>query len=93
MLIPEGASGAFDAASADYPSVMVDGDKFKVWYSGQDNSGRYSIGYATAGICSGAGIPSGHAIYLPIVMKSPQNPCAAYYTDNFSDPASGWLVG
>ena len=26
-------------------------------------------------------------------MKSPQHPCAAYYTDNFSDPASGWPVG
>ena len=92
MLIPEGSSSAFDAASADYPSVMVDGDKFKVWYSGLNNSGHYTVGYATAELCSGAGAPSSHPIYLPIVVKSPQVSCSAYYTDNFSDPTSGWPV-
>ena len=53
MLIPEGSSGAFDAASADYPSVLVDGAIFKVWYSGLNNSGDHTIGYATAEICRG----------------------------------------
>ena len=54
MLRPEGPSGAFDVASADYPSVMVDGGKFDLWYSGLNNSGDYTIGYATAEICSRA---------------------------------------
>jgi uncharacterized repeat protein (TIGR01451 family) len=92
MLIPEGASGAFDAASADYPSVMVDGDKYKVWYSGLNNSGDYTIGYATAEICSTASVPPSHPIYLPLVVKNAGQSCPAYYTDNFSDPTSGWPV-
>ena len=92
MLIPEGSSGAFDANSADYPSVMVDGDKFKVWYSGLNNSGNYTIGYATAEICSTASVPPNHPVYLPLVVKSTGNSCPAYYTDNFSDPTSGWPV-
>ena len=92
MLIPEGSSGAFDANSADYPSVMVDGDKFKVWYSGLNNSGDYTIGYATAEICSTASVPPSHPIYLPLVVKNAGQSCPAYYTDNFSDPASGWPV-
>ena len=66
MLIPEGSSGAFDANSADYPSVMVDGDKFKVWYSGLNNSGYYTVGYATAEICSTASVAPSHPIYLPL---------------------------
>lgn len=93
MLIPEGSWDAFDAASADYPSVLVDGEKYRVWYAGQNSTGDYTIGYATAEICGGAGGLSGHTVYLPLVMKSPQTSCAAYYTDNFSDPASGWPVG
>ena len=92
MLIPEGSSGAFDAASADYPSVLVDGDKFKIWYSGLNKGGDQTIGYATAGICRGAGVPSGRLVYLPLVVKSPQVPCPAYYTDNFGDSDSGWPV-
>ena len=92
MLIPEGSSGAFDAASADHASVLVDGDKFKIWYSGLDKGGDQTIGYATAGICRGASVPSGRPVYLPLVVKSPQVPCPAYYTDNFGDPDSGWPV-
>jgi len=92
MLIPEGPSGAFDAASADYPSVMVAGDKFKVWYSGLNNSGNYTIGYAIAGICRGLVGSLRRFVYLPLVIKSPANSCPAYYTDNFSDSTSGWPV-
>jgi uncharacterized repeat protein (TIGR01451 family) len=92
MLISEGSSGAFDASSADYPSVLVDGDKFKIWYSGLDKGGDQTIGYATAGICRGAAVPSGRPVYLPLVVKSPQVPCPAYYTDNFGDSDSGWPV-
>jgi uncharacterized repeat protein (TIGR01451 family) len=92
MLISEGLPGTFDAASADYPSVLVDGDKYRVWYSGLNNSGDHTIGYATAKVCRGAGAPSGRPIYLPLVVKSPQVLCQAYYIDNFGDPASGWPV-
>jgi regulation of enolase protein 1 (concanavalin A-like superfamily) len=87
MLIPEGTSSAFDADSADYPSVMAEGDGFKVWYSGLNNSGDYTIGYATAEICSST--PLSNRIYLPIVLKG-SGPCPAYYTDNFSNANSGW---
>jgi hypothetical protein len=72
--------------------VIVEGDAFKVWYSGLNSSGGYTIGYATAGICSGAGVPPSHPIYLPLVVISTGNSCPAYYTDNFSDPTSGWPV-
>jgi len=68
MLIPEGAAGTFDADSADYPSVIADGDEFKVWYSGQDASGTYNIGYATAEVC-GAAAPPANPVYLPIVLQ------------------------
>jgi uncharacterized repeat protein (TIGR01451 family) len=89
MLIPEGAPGTFDADSADYASVIVDGTGFKVWYSGYDGS-TYTIGYATAEVCSAA--PS-EFVYLPIIFRSGGASCPAYYTDNFSDPDSGWPVG
>jgi len=95
MLIPEGASDTFDSNSADYPSVIVDGAGFKVWYSGLNDDYTYSIGYATAEICSEAGtVPPANPIYLPIVMRNfnPRYPCPAYYTDDFSDPDSGWPV-
>jgi uncharacterized repeat protein (TIGR01451 family) len=94
MLIPEGAPGIFDSHSADYPSVIVDGDEFKVWYSGLNEGGIYNIGYATAEICSEAGAPPSNLVYLPIILKGggAQPPCPAYYTDNFGDPGSGWPV-
>jgi uncharacterized repeat protein (TIGR01451 family) len=92
MLIPEGAPGTFDFNSADYPSVIVDGAQFKIWYSGYDGD-TYSIGYATAEFC-GAGAVTPNPVYLPIVLRgfNPQHPCPAYYTDDFSDPDSGWPV-
>jgi hypothetical protein len=91
MLIPEGAPGSFDVNSADYASAVVDGDQVKVWYSGLDDSWTYNIGYATAGAC---GPLSAQPVYLPLVLKSfdPRYPCSAYYTDDFSDPDSGWYV-
>jgi uncharacterized repeat protein (TIGR01451 family) len=91
-LIPEGPPGSFDAYSADYPSVIVDGAGFKVWYSGLNVSGTYNIGYATAEICSGAG--PGNLVYLPTVLKGAgaQPACPSYYTDDFSNPDSGWLI-
>jgi hypothetical protein len=93
VFIPGGALGAFDAKSADYPSVIVDGAEFKVWYSGLNDSGTYSIGYASAEICGAEA--SGNLVYLPLVMGSgaTEQPCPPYYTDDFSDPGSGWPVG
>jgi uncharacterized repeat protein (TIGR01451 family) len=92
MLIPEGAAGAFDANSADYPSVIADGDQFKVWYSGLNASGVYNVGYATAEVCSAAAAPA-NSVYLPIVLQGGGAPsCPTYYADSFSDPGSGWGV-
>jgi hypothetical protein len=64
-----------------------------VWYSGH-NGANYTIGYATAEVCSEAGsAPATASIYLPIVFgSSGSSSCPAYYTDDFSDPDSGWLV-
>jgi hypothetical protein len=31
-------------------------------------------------------------VYLPLIFKAPPPTCAAYYTDNFGDPKSGWYV-
>jgi hypothetical protein len=92
MLIPEGAPGTFDFNSADYPSVIVDGAQFKVWYSGHDGD-NYTIGYATAEVCGEAAAPTS-PVYLPVVLRgfNPQYPCPAYYKDDFSDPGSGWPV-
>jgi len=96
MLIPEGAPGTFDVNSADYASVVVDGAAFKVWYSGVNDSGIYNIGYATAEVCDEASpAPPVPPVYLPIVMKGAgaQPSCPPYYTDDFSDPDSGWPIG
>jgi uncharacterized repeat protein (TIGR01451 family) len=94
MLIPEGPQGAFDAYSADYASVIVDGDEFEVWYSGHDGA-RYTIGHATVGMCgeSSAMTPP-NALYLPLVVRNlnAQYSCRAYYIDNFDNPSSGWPV-
>jgi predicted GH43/DUF377 family glycosyl hydrolase len=90
MLIPEGSPGAFDDASADYPAVIAEGSSFKIWYSGLKDGGPYTIGYATAEICSSASLTN--TVYLPIVLKSSGGSCPAYYTDNFSNPGSGWPV-
>jgi uncharacterized repeat protein (TIGR01451 family) len=93
MLIPEGAPGTFDSNSADYPSVIMDGAQFKIWYSGLDDNYTYNIGYATAEVCA-AGVPLTSTVYLPIALKGYDSkyPCPAYYKDDFSDPGSGWYV-
>jgi hypothetical protein len=66
----------------------VDGAGFKVWYAGLDDNYRYTIGYATAEICPVSTGPLTNTYYFPIIMKT----CPPYYTDNFSDPGSGWPV-
>lgn len=93
-LISEGIPGTFDASGADYPSAIVDGDGFKVWYTGIDDTGTYNIGSATAGICDTTAPLVGAHIYLPVVMKGWRKgcTCSPYYSDDFSDPGSGWPV-
>lgn len=90
MLIHEGSPGTFDDASADYPSVISDTTIFKIWYSGFRDGGTYTIGYATAEICGSA--PPINLVYLPIVLKNSGGTCPAYYTDDFSNLNSGWLI-
>ena len=93
-IIAEGAAGSFDSDSADYPAVILEGNQFKIWYSGLNSAGTYNIGYATAQVCSANPIPPGNNfVYFPIISKPPAPTCAAYYTDNFSDPKSGWYTG
>ncbi|MBP7687344.1 MAG: hypothetical protein KA765_05535 [Thermoflexales bacterium] len=94
-LIAQGAPGAFDSSSADYPAVIQDGSQFKIWYSGLNSTGTYNIGYATAQICSAVLVaPDNHHTYLPIISRSvpPAPTCAPYYSDNFSNANSGWYV-
>lgn len=84
LTIPEGPPGSFDADSADYVSVIVDGKNYHIWYSGYSNS--YSIGYAGAIICD-----QHEAVYLPILMSQGMA-CRPYYVDDFSNADSGWYI-
>ncbi|RME69883.1 MAG: hypothetical protein D6784_17645, partial [Chloroflexi bacterium] len=92
-LISQGAPGAFDSDSADFAAVIPNGTDFNIWYSGY-NGTDYTIGYATAQVCSAAApAPPASLVYLPIILSSGGSAsCPAYYTDNFGDPGSGWLV-
>jgi uncharacterized repeat protein (TIGR01451 family) len=90
-IIAQGPANSFDVYSADYPAVIVDGLGYKVWYSGVNSSGTYNIGYATVGVCSTSPTTGqNNRVFLPLVMKGES--CAAYYTDNFNNPNSGWPV-
>ena len=90
LQIPEGPPGTFDTLSADHPSVLVDGTKYRIWYSGIDDSFSYTIGYASGEVCTG-GL---YSIYLPLICRdySPAPPCPPDYSDDFSDPSSGWFI-
>ncbi len=93
-IIAEGGAGSFDSDSADYPAAILEGNQFKIWYSGLNSAGTYNIGYATAQVCSANPTPPGNnLVYLPLISKPPAPTCAAYYADNFSDPKSGWYTG
>jgi predicted GH43/DUF377 family glycosyl hydrolase len=93
-IIAEGAAGSFDSDSADYAAVILEGNQFKIWYSGLNGAGTYNIGYATAQVCSPNPAPPGNNfVYLPLISKPPAPTCAAYYADSFSDPKSGWYAG
>ncbi|GIK38243.1 MAG: hypothetical protein BroJett011_20760 [Chloroflexota bacterium] len=92
LVIPKGPTGAFDDDSADYPTVIADGNTFKIWYSGFRNGGTYNIGYATAQVCGATPAPPVTPVYLPIVQKGGGGSCPVYYSDNFSNPDSGWPV-
>jgi hypothetical protein len=86
LLIREGSPDKFDAYSADYPSVIVEGNKYKVWYSGLGQGGTYKIGFGTARACA---VTTGlYQVYLPISLN--KLGCSTQYTDKFSDPGSGW---
>ena len=90
VLIPQGGRGAFDEFGADYPSGLLDGSTFKIWYSGYSSAGIYTIGYATAGLCP-LGAAGDKSVFLPLTVHG-ENCQAPYYADNFSDPNSGWLT-
>lgn len=98
VIIPEGdpeGDAPFDTDSADFPTVIVDSNRFKVWYTGVAGEDS-SIGFATAEICGlGARVepPVLNAIYLPIVVKDwSTQPCPFYYADDFGDHRSGWPI-
>jgi hypothetical protein len=90
-LISPGSPGTFDDQAADYSTALVEGNLFKIWYSGSREGGAYAIGHATARAC-GAVNASISQVYLPLVQKESSSPCPAYYTDDFSDPGSGWPI-
>ena len=43
-----GPAGAWDAGRVESPTVIKDGDEFKMWYTGEDERGNSAIGYATS---------------------------------------------
>ena len=61
MVLPQGASGAWDGQAADHTAVLLVGSTFKMWYSGYNGS-IYQIGYASA-------VNLDHSIFIPMVMK------------------------
>jgi hypothetical protein len=80
-----GASGAFDSQLADRAAVVVNGTSFQMWYSGEPPGGSYQIGYGTGQFCS-----TSPQVYLPLAVNNSAPSCAAFYTDNFTNPNSGW---
>ncbi len=42
-----GQEGSWDDAAVNYPSVIVDGSNYKMWYGGYDGT-NFRIGYATS---------------------------------------------
>lgn len=83
LIIPEGPQGSFDADSADYLSVLVDGPTTRIWYAGLQGD-TYAIGYATAAACN-------QNVNLPLVTTL-GSACTPYYVDDFSDSNSGWYI-
>ena len=59
-VLTEGPSGAWDAIEVQRPSVILDGNTFKMWFSGLDKHGgigagaKTQIGYATSQISPGS---------------------------------------
>ncbi|RPH48504.1 MAG: hypothetical protein EHM85_16855, partial [Desulfobacteraceae bacterium] len=47
-LLARGGSGSFDKGGLYRPVVIKDGDTYKMWYTGIDDAGVHSIGYATS---------------------------------------------
>jgi uncharacterized repeat protein (TIGR01451 family) len=89
-VVLKGAAGAFDAAAADYPTAMVEDNQFKIWYSGLNGEGVYTIGYATATPSGTVLANSPSFLYMPIISKPAATPTCTYYTESFGDPTSGW---
>jgi uncharacterized repeat protein (TIGR01451 family) len=89
MIVPEGSPGNFDSQSADHPTVLMEGDKYRIWYSGWDGSVT-TIGLAEGSICP----MDAFIICLPLVMKnySTSLSCPPDYSEDFSDPGSGWYI-
>jgi predicted GH43/DUF377 family glycosyl hydrolase len=50
IVLHEGQGSEMDSASADYPTVLLNGEIFQMWYSALDSSSnaKYRIAYATA---------------------------------------------
>jgi predicted GH43/DUF377 family glycosyl hydrolase len=47
-VIITGTAGSWDARLIMFPCVISDTGLYKMWYTGMDNSGTWSIGYATS---------------------------------------------
>jgi predicted GH43/DUF377 family glycosyl hydrolase len=61
MVLPQGASGAWDGQGADHAAVLLVGSTLKMWYSGYNGS-FYQIGYASAANLD-------RKTFIPLVMK------------------------
>ncbi len=61
MVLPQGASSAWDGQGADHAAVLLVGSTLKMWYSGFNGS-IYQVGYASAAVLD-------HKVFIPMVMK------------------------
>ncbi len=91
MLLPRGPAGAFDALGAEDAFALVEDGTYRLWYTGVDEDDQATIGSATAEIRGPGALPAS-PVYLPLMLKpaTQPDPCAAYYKDDFGNPASGW---
>jgi hypothetical protein len=60
-VLEPGTEGEWDDSAVGGPSVILDGDTFKMWYQGWQGTYPVRIGYATS--------PTEYRVFLPIVLK------------------------
>ncbi len=83
-VLQQGPDGAFDRYSADYATVVLIGQEFKMWYSGIGADNHYRVGYAIAPLLTFT-----EQVHLPLQLRK-AGYCNPTWADDFSDYHTGW---